>query len=187
MLGQLPDRLLVAGIEYPIVTDYRNILPALAATNDPDLTPQQKLLILLKRLYREQLDRIPRKQMEEAAIQAKWFIDCGRQDDSRKPPVKLIDWEQDEPILFPAVNKVAGVEVRAIENLHWWTFMGYFMEIEEGTFSLVIGIRQKRAKGKKLEKWEQEFYRNNKALCDIRKRYSAEEQAEIDRYKKLFE
>ncbi|WP_278320796.1 hypothetical protein [Lacrimispora sphenoides] len=38
------------------------------------------------------------------------------------------------------------------------------MEIEEGTFSMVLGIRQKIAKGKKLEKWEEEFYRNNKAL-----------------------
>ena len=36
------------------------------------------------------------------------------------------------------------------------------MEIEEGTFSTVLGIRQKKAKGKRLEKWEEEFYRNNK-------------------------
>lgn len=62
--------------------------------------------------------------------------------------------------------------------------MGYFMEIEEGTFSMVLGIRQKRAKGKKLEKWEQEFYLNNRALCDLKTKYTAEEQAEIDYWKK---
>ena len=50
---------------------------------------------------------------------------------------------------------------------------------------MVLGIRQKRAKGKKLEKWEQEFYRNNKALCDLKKKYTAEEQEEIDYWNKL--
>lgn len=96
-----------------------------------------------------------------------------------------MDWEQDEPILFPAINKVAGIETRATQYIHWWTFSGYFMEIEDGTFSTVLGIRQKKAKGKKLEKWEQEFYRNNRRLCDIRKRYTEEEQAEIDHWNNL--
>ena len=92
----------------------------------------------------------------------------------------MLDWEQDESIIFPAINKVAGAETRSQSYIHWWTFMGYFMEIEEGTFSMVLGIRQKKAKHKKLEKWEQEFYRNNKELCDLKKRYTEEEQAEID-------
>ena len=63
--------------------------------------------------------------------------------------------------------------------------MGYFMEIEEGIFSTVLGIRQKRAKGKKLEKWEQEFYVNNKDICVIKTKYTQEEQEEIDRLNKL--
>ena len=96
-----------------------------------------------------------------------------------------MDWEQDESLVFPAVNKVAGQEVRNTEYMHWWTFMGYFMEIDDGTFSTVVGIRQKKVKGKKLEKWEQEFYRNNRKLCDLRKRYTEEEQAEIDYWNKL--
>ncbi len=64
--------------------------------------------------------------------------------------------------------------------------MGYFMEIEEGTFSMVLGIRQKIAKGKKLEKWEEEFYRNNKALCDIKARYTQEEHEEIEYLNQIF-
>lgn len=63
--------------------------------------------------------------------------------------------------------------------------MGYFMEIEEGIFSTVLGIRQKRAKGKKLDKWEQEFYANNKDICIIKTKYTQEEQEEIDRLNKL--
>lgn len=188
MLGRLPMTLLVSGREYPIQTDYRNILPILQAANDPDYTPREQLYIMLKRLYREQLDFIPKEHQAEAAGRARWFIDCGREDnEDPKPPVRLIDWEQDEPLLFPAVNQVAGTETRSVPDLHWWTFMGYFMEIGgEGLFSTVLSIRQKKAKRKKLEKHEMEFYRNNKAMCDIKKRYTMEEQAEIERLKRLF-
>ena len=40
-------------------------------------------------------------------------------------------------------------------------------------------------RGKKLEKWEQEFYRKNKDRVDLKQRYSAEELAEQERLKKL--
>ena len=185
MIGVLPTSLDISGISYPIETDYRNILVFLAACNDPDFTAAEKLEILMKRLYRDSFYHIPQEHMEEAILQAKWFVDCGQEEDDKKTAKKVMDWEQDEPILFPAINKVAGMETRAAPYIHWWTFSGYFMEIEEGAFSTVLGIRQKKAKGKKLEKWEQEFYRNNKKLCDIRKRYTEEEQAEIDYWNNL--
>lgn len=185
MIGTLPKSLEVGGSAYPIETDYRNILVFIAACSDPELTAEEKMLILLKRLYRDGFDKIAHEHIQEAAEKAKWFVDCGQEDDDKKPARKAMDWEQDEPLLFPAINKVAGMETRAAPYIHWWTFAGYFMEIEEGTFSTVLGIRQKKAKGKKLEKWEQEFYRNNRRLCDLRKRYTEEEQAEIDYWNKL--
>lgn len=185
MIGQLPTSLTVGGNQVPIETDYRNVLAAFEAFEDPELTESEKLYILMRRMFRGALDNIPREQMEEAARQVKWFIDCGQEEDSKRVPRKVIDWVQDEPILFPAINKVAGMETRAVPYIHWWTFFGYFTEIEEGTFSTVLGIRQKKAKGKKLEKWEQEFYRNNRKICDIKKRYTKEEQAEMEYLKKL--
>jgi len=69
--------------------------------------------------------------------------------------------------------------------MHWWTFLGYFNEIGECLLSTVINIRQKKNKGKKLEKYEQEFYRANKSLIDIKTRYTPEEQAEKERLLKL--
>ena len=75
-----------------------------------------------------------------------------------------MDWEQDAALLFPAVNKAAGFEVRTCPYMHWWTFMSYYMEIGESLFASVINIRLKKSKGKKLEKEAQEFqrkYENN--------------------------
>ena len=69
--------------------------------------------------------------------------------------------------------------------LHWWTFMADFNAIGEGQLSTMVSIRDKLRRGKKLEKWEQEFYRKNKDRVDLKQRYSAEELAEQERLKKL--
>lgn len=185
MIGILPKSLELGGVLYPIETDYRNVLVFLSACADPELSDEDKLLILMKRLYRDGFSRIPRDSIREAALKAKWFIDCGQEEEGRRPEKKMMDWEQDEAVLFPAINKVAGMEVRAAGYIHWWTFAGYFMEIEDGTFSTVLSIRQKKAGGKPLEKWERDFYMRNKSLCDIKARYTREEQEERDRLNKL--
>lgn len=65
-------------------------------------------------------------------------------------------------------------------------FYGYFSEIEEGLFSTVLNIRSKRNQGKKLDKVEQEYYRNNKELIDLKEKYTDEEKAEIERLNSLF-
>lgn len=76
------------------------------------------------------------------------------------------------------------MEVRSVPYLHWWTFMGYFMEIGDGLVSQVWAIRQKRSKGKKLEKWEKEFERSNPELVKLKKVYSEKQQKEINNIEK---
>ena len=184
MIGCLPTTLTIGGKEYRINADFRNILVFLEACEDPDLSNKDRLYILLKRIFGDGYEDIPKDCIGEALEQAKWFVDCGKNENDVESR-KMIDWVQDATIIFPAVNKVANKEVRAEEYLHWWTFMGYFMEIEGGTFSTVLAIRQKKSKGKKLEKWEQDFYSCNKNICEIKIRYTEEEQAEIDYWNKL--
>ena len=97
-----------------------------------------------------------------------------------------MDWNQDAPILIPAINKVAGKEIRSIPYLHWWTFMSLYMEIGEGLYSQVINIRNKKIKGKKLEKWEQEFYRDNKSLVDLKMKRNERSEEEKEELRELF-
>ena len=168
----------VDGKQYEIRTDYRDILTILSAFEDVELSDAERLYICLYILYKD-FDEIPQNDYEEAYREAEQFIDCGMTRSDNK--ARTMDWEQDEALLFPAVNKVAGFEVRSVDYLHWWTFMGYFMEITDGVFSHVLSLRQKKAKNKKLEKWEQEFWNANRDMCVLKKRRTSEEQAEIDR------
>lgn len=183
MIGRLPTSLTIADKEYSIRTDFRDVLNIIAAYGDPELEDKEKVYVCLCVLF-EDFESIPQEQYDAAYKAAVSFIDCGMPTDG-KGSARTMDWEQDEPILFPAINKVAGREVRAMEYLHWWTFMGYFMEIHEGIFSHVMSIRHKKAKGKKLEKWERDFWQANKDICVLRQKLSEEEQAAKDRLNAL--
>lgn len=175
MIGVLPTSLSVDGKDYPINSDYRIALLIFEAYNDNELTQQGKSRVCIECLYKE----IPSNH-SEALKQAVWFLDGGNIPKSKQLPKKLMDWKQDESIIFPAVNKVAGYETRTVDYLHWWTFLGLFNEIGEGLFSQVMNIRSKKAKGKKLEKWEKEFYREHQEMIDLKDKLTAEEQAEVD-------
>ena len=185
MIGLLPQSLEVNGREYPIRSDYRDILNIIAAFNDPDLEPGEKSFVCLLVLFKD-YEEIPPKDYVEAYKKALWFMDMGEDPEERHSP-RLMDWEQDERILFPAINSTAGFEVRSVEYLHWWTFMGYFMEIKEGTFSQVLSLRQKKAKGKKLEKWEREYWEANKKLCTLRPRLTEQEREQKERLLKMLD
>ena len=169
----LPTSLVVNGVEHPIRYQYTAVLDIFRALNAPELEDNEKAYCFLYILY-EDFDDMPVEDYPAAFEAAKEFIDNGV-DADRKSNVKMVDFEQDARLLFPAVNRVAGKEIRLEEDIHWWTFLGWFMEIGDCTYSQVLNIRSKKARGKPLEKWEQECYRENKKMCDIQVRLTEEE------------
>ena len=180
----LPTSLTVGGVGFSIRTDFRVILDLLANLNDPQFEDDEKALIMLKTIYIDS-DKIPQENLEEAIEKAVEFIDAGISNDKKNKP-STMDWEQDAPIIIPAVNRVLGREIRAVESLHWWTFIGAYMEIGQSLFSSVVQIREKKAKGKKLEKDEQEFYRDNKDLIDLHRKGDKLSDEQKDELRALF-
>ena len=168
----LPSSLTVGGRVYAIRTGWRAVMDIFAAMNDPDLEDMGKQIAMLTILYPEH-DSIPAEDIPEAIARACEFLDCGQRPDSEHRH-RLIDWEQDAALIMPAVNAVAGKDVRCDPNLHWWTFFGMFMNVEGGLFGNVLHIRQKKAKGKKLTEWEEEFYHENRPIIDIHNKESKE-------------
>ena len=175
MSWTLPTSLDIGGVGFSIRSDFRDILTILKAYNDPDLPDDAKHIVMLQILY-EDYEKITEDDVVEAIEKGIDFIDQGKKEDHPRPPV--MDWESDADIIVPAINKVAGCEVRSLPYLHWWTFLGYYMEIGEGLFANVLNIRSKKMKGEKLEKWEKEFERDNKDLI-VLKRQESEEEKEL--------
>lgn len=180
---ELPTSIVVGGIKYDIRTDFRAILDILKTFNDPEFENDEKWIVALTILYID-FDEMPPQDYEEAIEKAIEFIDMGIKDDGKKKS-HTMDWEQDGAVIIPSVNRVLGKEIRAMQYLHWWTFLGAYMEIGESLFSQILNVRIKKAKRKKLDDWERDFYKENKNLIDLDVKYTEEEQAERDRLNAL--
>lgn len=174
-LWRLPTALTVGGKAYAIHADFRDILEIFSYMQDESLPEFIRWSIALRLFYREE---IPACHWQEAMDRLADFLCAGRE--SRQGP-KLLDWEQDAPLIVADINRVAGQEIRALPFVHWWTFLAWFHAIGEGQLSTVVSIRDKLHRGKKLEEGEQAFYRANKTLVDIKKTYTPEELAEKER------
>lgn len=177
---KLPESAEIGGTVYKLNTDFRDILEIMGYLDDPERPEYLRWRIALALFYDGE---IPAEHQQEAMEYLSEFISCGEMD--TKPGPKLLDWEQDAQVIVADVNKVAGMEIRAIPYLHWWTFLSYFHAIGEGQLSTLVSIRDKLRRGKKLESWEKDFYRENKSRVDLKKKYSAEDLAEQERLKKL--
>ena len=141
--------------------DFRMVLDCFSALNDIEMGEDYRILASLIIFYEDfnDVDDIPNDAdvVNELAHEMMLFFNCGIEEDDDKQMPKLIDWDNDANIIIAAINNVAGKEVRSNEFLHWWTFVGYYMSIGESVLSTVVSIRDKIIKGKKLEKWEQEY------------------------------
>lgn len=173
-LYRLPRSLNVGGKDMAIRTDFRAVLDVLAASRDEELDSFTRVFVLLRIMYPEWY-KIPQEHLEEAIDAARNFIDSGFRGKKAKRP--LMDWQQDASYIISAVNKVAGMDVRECENVHWWSFLAWYSEIGESTFSNIVYIRKKLQNGKKLEKHEREFYESNREIIDIELPEDPEERA----------
>ena len=180
MMWDLPISVEIDGKEYKITNkcDYRMVLDVICALNDNELDDEQKIRTALYVFYEDisECDDI-----EKAIKEMYKIIAYGEEDDGQsenKP--KLMDWEHDFNMLVAPINRVLGYEIRAVEYLHWYTFLSGYMEIGECTFSTIVSIRSKRAKGKKLDTWEQEYIREHRKMVELPRRLTAEEQEFLD-------
>lgn len=170
----LPVRVEVCGESYQIRSDFRAVLDIFAALNDVELSDQDRAEALLDIFY-PAFQKMPAEHYQEAVQKCFWFINCGegQQPAGKKP--KLMDWEQDFPYLISPVNRVLGKEARSLKYLHWWTFVSAYHEIGDCLFAQIVRIREKKAKGKKLDKSDQEWYRNNRQIVDLKTAYTEQE------------
>ena len=93
-----------------------------------------------------------------------------------------MDWEQDFQYIVAPINRVVGCEVRAVDYLHWWTFISAYYEIGDCLFAQIVRIRQLKSKGKKLDKADQEFYRENRRLVDIKIKYTEADELALNKW-----
>lgn len=161
-LWALPREAVLGGKPYPHKTDYRQILKLMSLLSDEGKHPRLRWLTALAYFYETP---IPPALEGEAMAYLSDFLTCG---EAGAPGPKLLDWQIDAPEIIADINAVAGQEVRSLPYLHWWSFLSFFHGIGEGRLSRLVAIRDKLSRGKKLETYEQEYYRAHKEKVRLR-------------------
>ena len=180
---ELPREAVLEGTHYPFHGDFRDVLEIMTYLEDPGLPEFIRWQVALALFYKEPV----REEHAQAAMEyLAWFL-SGGETERRRPGPKLLDWQQDAGAIIADVNKVAGQEIRSLPFLHWWTFLGYFHAIGQGQLSMLVQLRDKLRRGKKLEGYEKEFYRENKERVELKKKYSPQELEEQQRLMKLLD
>lgn len=163
--------------------DFRMVLDCFRALNDEELSEMERIYACLIIFYEdinglEDLDKYA-DYLEGLQIEMMKFFNGGEDEpQGAKSDYKLIDWDKDSNLICSAINNVAGKEIRALDYLHWWTFLGYYMAVGECALSTVVNIRQKIAKGKKLEDYEKKFRAENPEYFNIDYRSRAQKEAD---------
>ena len=172
----LPTSVTISGAEYPVRTDFRVILEIFVMLDDPDLTDADKTEALIRMFYSE------RPSDPDTALQAFTdFVDPRHGSQGKKPSGRLIDWSQDFDLMVAPINHILGFECRAVEYLHWRTFLSAYLEIPpESVFARVLRIREKLRTGKKLEKNERSWYNKNRDLVHLKPKFSRAEEELIE-------
>lgn len=185
MIWSLPITVEINGKEYAIRNkcDYRVVLDVIGVLKDNELSQEEKIKCSLFIFYEDITGLKDAETVKTATNEMLKIIDMGDESEncnqSQKP--QLMDWHHDFAQIAPPISRVLGYSVRDANNFtHWYDFVGAYLEIGECVFSNIVSIRSKKQKGKQLEKWEQEFYRENKKLIDLPQNLTEEEKEWLD-------
>lgn len=176
----LPTSVEINGKQFAIRYDFRAILDIFEVMNAPELTGEDRCEAALQIFYPDYDDLTD---YDTAIRECLKFINGGQEDEEKGKQRQLISWEQDFSYIISPINRIIGRDVRGIPydtetntgGLHWYTFLSAFYEIGDCLFAQIVSIRNKLASGKKLDKQEMKFYRQNQKIIDVRTQYTTAE------------
>ncbi len=172
----LPEVAEFGGRKYGLNTDFRNILKIFSQLERQELPDIIRWRIAGLLFYSPELQE---EDYEAGLLYLAEFLQPGETSASKSR--KMLDWQADASAIIAGVNAASGQEIRLLPKVHWWTFLSWFHAMPPGELSTRVSIREKLQKGKKLEPWEQEYYRQNKQAVDLKPAYTQQENEEIKR------
>jgi hypothetical protein len=161
LTSALPVTVDINGERYLINTDFRAALRVILAFEDPDLTAQEKQIVMLSNLY-----PVVPSDVSGALEQANLFLNAGKPYGEGEAGPRVYSFAKDANYIFAAFRQTHGIDLETAE-LHWWKFLALFMDLgSETTFCQLIGLR-KRLKTGKASKEERQAAREMGDILDV--------------------
>lgn len=175
LTNALPETVEISGGAWPINSDFSIGVRFELLMQDPTLTDEERLGRALLLYYPQLPPDLP------AALDSLlWFYSCGRDRGSepaapegaagstpQKAVKKAYCFEQDADLIFAAFWEAYGIDLNAVEGLHWWKFRALFKALpSECEFCKVMGYRTADTKG--MTKKQKELYSRMKKLYALK-------------------
>lgn len=146
LIDQLPTSVEIDGQEHAINSDFRDCLRVIMAFEDPELAQIEKQIILLNNLY-----LISPDDPEKALSVGLKFLDGGKEkfeDEEPSSSPRVFSFSKDADLIFAAFQQTHGIDLSAVEYMHWWKFLALFLDLGDTTFCNLVGLRKRIKTGK---------------------------------------
>lgn len=168
LLEQLPDRVLIDGVEYPINPDFRAIILIDQIMHDKDLGDTEKILSALNIFFNGEEPMQTGKAIEKLG----WFFRCGEKEkDTEKirnrfqRKARAIDYCKDSRLIWAAFLQTYQIDLTQPARLHWWKFCA-LMENLPDTCKISKIMMYRTVDTSNMSKQQKNFY------AKMRKKYS---------------
>lgn len=165
LTDKFPTKINVNNKILSINSDFRNCIKIIEAFEDDDLFDEEKYLILIKRLY---VDEIEDEDLQEAIIKGIKFLDLGEENEDSEENVKrLYSFAKDDNYIYTGIRQSHNIDLNSIEYLHWWNFVYLFLDIgQECMFNQLVYYRKRKNEGK-LTREEKKVYISMRKILDL--------------------
>lgn len=166
LTDKFPTKIKVNNKILKINSDFRNCIKIIQAFEDDDLFDEEKYLILIEKLY---IDEVDTKDIEEAIIKGIKFLDLGEENNDKDSITskRLYSFIKDDNYIYTGIRQSHNIDLNSIEYLHWWNFVYLFLDIgQDCMFNQLIYYRQRKNEGK-LTKDEKKVYMSMRKILDL--------------------
>lgn len=165
LTDKFPTKINVNNKVLRINSDFRNCIKIIEAFEDDDLFDEEKYLILIRRLY---IDEVKEEDLEQAIIKGIKFLDLGEENENNEENVKrLYSFSKDDSYIYTGIRQSHNIDLNSIEYLHWWNFVYLFLDIgQDCMFNQLVYYRKRKNEGK-LTKDEKKVYISMRKILDL--------------------
>lgn len=164
LTDKFPTKIKVNDKILRINSDFRNCIKIIQAFEDEELFDEEKYLILIKRLY---ADEVEENDYEEAIIKGIKFLDLGEESKESNTNKRLYSFIKDDNYIYTGIRQSHNIDLNSIDYLHWWNFVYLFLDIgQDCMFNQLIYYRQRKNEGK-LTKDERKIYLSMRKILDL--------------------
>lgn len=152
---------------YPIDTDFQTGIQISQCMEEEEFSEREKIHRALCMLFPDEERRPPYDEAQEALT---WYLTAFDHDRhvKKEERKKVMDFDVDQWRIYAAFMHQYHIDLNR-EQMHWFVFMGLLTNLEESSFSRVIGIRQKKLTSK-MGTDEKNFYAEAKKVYALGKK-----------------